>query len=133
MVPIYEYQCDACGHKLEVMQRMNAERLKTCPSCEEDALKKLISKVDFRLKGTGWYETDFKDKGKPESGKDVSEGDGKANDKEGSGDKGSGDKGNEGAKESKSDDAKKDASSDTKKSDSSESSMASTSTSTEKD
>ena len=60
MVPIYEYQCDACGHKLEVMQRMNAERLKTCPSCEEDALKKLISKVDFRLKGTGWYETDFK-------------------------------------------------------------------------
>lgn len=128
MVPIYEYQCDACGHKLEVMQRMNAERLKTCPSCEEDALKKLISKVDFRLKGTGWYETDFKDKGKPESGKDVSEGDGKANDKEGSGDKG-----NEGAKESKSDDAKKDASSDTKKSDSSESSMASTSTSTEKD
>lgn len=69
-MPIYEYQCEECGHKLEVMQRMNEDRLKTCPSCAADALKKLISKVDFRLKGTGWYETDFKNKGKPTSDKD---------------------------------------------------------------
>ncbi|MGR8920448.1 MAG: FmdB family zinc ribbon protein [Gammaproteobacteria bacterium] len=64
-MPIYEYQCDDCGHKLEVMQRMSDDPLKTCPSCNEDALKKLISAVGFQLKGTGWYETDFKNKGKP--------------------------------------------------------------------
>jgi putative FmdB family regulatory protein len=114
MVPIYEYQCAACGHRLEVMQRMGEDPLKTCPSCTENALKKLISKMNFQLKGTGWYETDFKNKGKPEAEK--------SGDKKGPGDK-------EGAKESKKDDAKKDKSADTKKSDSSESSKASTSTS----
>lgn len=64
-MPIYEYQCDACGHKLEVMQRMTEERLKTCPACTEETLTKIISRVGFQLKGTGWYETDFKHKGKP--------------------------------------------------------------------
>ena len=116
-MPIYEYQCEECGHKLEVMQRMSEDPLKTCPSCAEGTLKKLVSKAGFRLTGTGWYETDFKDKGKPEADKDKE----KEKEKEGSADK-------EDAKESKKDDAKKDTSSDIKKSDSSESSKASTST-----
>ena len=69
-MPIYEYQCGACGHKLEVMQRVSDEPMKDCPSCNASALQKLISQVGFRLKGTGWYETDFKNKGKPAGEKD---------------------------------------------------------------
>ena len=67
-MPIYEYQCVDCGHKLEVMQRISEPLLKTCPGCAKDSLKKLISAVGFHLKGTGWYETDFKHgaKGKAE-------------------------------------------------------------------
>lgn len=63
-MPIYEYQCHDCQHKLEVMQRMSEPLLKTCPSCGQDALRKLVSAVGFQLKGTGWYETDFKTKPK---------------------------------------------------------------------
>ena len=63
-MPIYEYQCQDCQHKLEVMQRISDGLLKTCPSCGKDALKKLVSAVGFQLKGTGWYETDFKGKSK---------------------------------------------------------------------
>lgn len=59
-MPIYEYQCQACGHKLEKLQKMNDELLTDCPSCEESSLTKLVSAVAFRLKGNGWYETDFK-------------------------------------------------------------------------
>ncbi len=64
-MPIYEYQCQDCLHKLEVMQRMSDALLKTCPTCGKEALKKLVSAVGFQLKGTGWYETDFK--GKPKT------------------------------------------------------------------
>ena len=63
-MPIYEYQCQDCQHKLEVMQRMSEALLETCPSCGKDALRKLVSAVGFQLKGTGWYETDFKTKPK---------------------------------------------------------------------
>lgn len=59
-MPIYEYQCEACNHEMEAMQKMSDEPLKTCPECGEDALKKIISASAFRLKGGGWYETDFK-------------------------------------------------------------------------
>ncbi|MFQ5660251.1 MAG: FmdB family zinc ribbon protein [Gammaproteobacteria bacterium] len=61
-MPIYEYQCDICEHRLELIQKINEEPLSECPECGEDGLRKLISPVSFRLKGTGWYETDFKDK-----------------------------------------------------------------------
>lgn len=61
-VPIYEYQCECCGHKLEVIQKISEDPLKTCPECREESLGKLISAAAFRLKGGGWYETDFKDK-----------------------------------------------------------------------
>jgi len=59
-MPIYEYQCDRCEHKLQILQKISEEPLKECPECNETALKKLISAASFRLKGGGWYETDFK-------------------------------------------------------------------------
>jgi len=59
-VPIYEYQCQACGDEHEALQKMSAEPLITCPACSEPELKKKISAAGFRLKGSGWYETDFK-------------------------------------------------------------------------
>ena len=63
-MPIYEYRCGACNHEFEARQKMSEDPLKACPDCGKDELKKLISAVGFRLKGTGWYETDFKTKPK---------------------------------------------------------------------
>lgn len=59
-MPIYEYACEACTHKFETLQKFSEEPLKTCPECNQDKLIKLISAAAFRLKGDGWYETDFK-------------------------------------------------------------------------
>lgn len=59
-MPIYEYQCEACGHAFETLRKISDAPLTTCPECGADALKKLISAAGFRLKGGGWYETDFK-------------------------------------------------------------------------
>ena len=59
-MPIYEYKCDACGHVLDALQKIDEEPLKFCPSCSKASLRKLISAPSFRLKGGGWYETDFK-------------------------------------------------------------------------
>ena len=59
-MPIYEYRCSKCGHQMEVLQKMSDEPLVHCPSCQEDGLQKLVSAASFRLKGGGWYETDFK-------------------------------------------------------------------------
>jgi putative FmdB family regulatory protein len=59
-MPIYEYECSNCRYYLEVIQKLSEARLKKCPSCGKSALKKLISAPVFRLKGSGWYETDFK-------------------------------------------------------------------------
>ena len=63
-MPIYEYKCDACDHRFDKLQKISDEPLKDCPSCGESALTKLVSAAGFRLKGTGWYETDFKGKSK---------------------------------------------------------------------
>ncbi len=59
-MPIYEYQCYACGHELEALQKISDDALVHCPECNDDSLKKKISAAGFQLKGTGWYETDFK-------------------------------------------------------------------------
>ena len=59
-MPIYEYECEACGHVFETLQRISEAPLTDCPSCGKPALKKLVSASAFRLKGGGWYETDFK-------------------------------------------------------------------------
>ena len=59
-MPIYEYQCQSCGNEHEALQKMSAEPLVDCPECNKPELKKKISAAGFRLKGSGWYETDFK-------------------------------------------------------------------------
>ena len=63
-MPIYEYQCESCGFDLEKLQRINDEPLLECPKCGKPALRRLVSAAGFRLKGAGWYETDFKKGGK---------------------------------------------------------------------
>jgi len=62
-MPFYEYECQKCGHHLEAMQKITDAPLRKCPDCGRPALKKLISPPVFRLKGSGWYETDFKSAG----------------------------------------------------------------------
>ncbi len=59
-MPIYEYVCKKCDHKLDALQKMSDDPLLECPECGEPALKRLLSAPRFRLKGKGWYETDFK-------------------------------------------------------------------------
>ncbi|RFF29051.1 FmdB family zinc ribbon protein [Wenzhouxiangella sediminis] len=59
-MPIYEYRCQACGHELEKLQKISDQPLVDCPECGKPTLTKLISAAGFRLKGGGWYETDFK-------------------------------------------------------------------------
>jgi putative FmdB family regulatory protein len=63
-MPIYEYQCGECGHAFDALQKMSDAVLTDCPDCKQPALRKLVSAPNFRLKGAGWYETDFKDKNK---------------------------------------------------------------------
>ena len=62
-MPIYEYRCDECGAQTEILQRISDAPLTDCPECGKPALKKLVSAAGFQLKGTGWYVTDFRDKG----------------------------------------------------------------------
>jgi putative FmdB family regulatory protein len=59
-MPIYEYVCQACGMEIEALQKMSDAPLVDCPGCAKPALQKKISAAGFRLKGGGWYETDFK-------------------------------------------------------------------------
>jgi putative FmdB family regulatory protein len=63
-MPVYEYECQVCGHYLESLQKISEPPLTDCPACGKPELKKLISAAGFRLKGGGWYETDFKNKDK---------------------------------------------------------------------
>jgi len=87
-MPIYEYQCTKCEHKLEALQKMSEEPLLDCPACGKPGLSKLVSAASFRLKGGGWYETDFKTGNKkqlaesesaaPGSGKSEKSGGGKS-------------------------------------------------------
>lgn len=59
-MPIYAYACKSCEHELDALQKMSDDPLVDCPECGKPALKRLLSAPRFRLKGTGWYETDFK-------------------------------------------------------------------------
>ena len=59
-MPFYEYECPKCGYQDEVLQKISDPPLKKCPNCGKNGLRKLISAPVFRLKGSGWYETDFK-------------------------------------------------------------------------
>ena len=62
-MPFYEYQCQACGTQTEVLQKITDAPLRKCPDCGKQKLVKLVSAPVFRLKGGGWYETDFKGDG----------------------------------------------------------------------
>ena len=59
-MPIYEYKCSKCEHQFEIIQRFSDSPLESCPECGQKSIKKLVSAPSFRLKGGGWYETDFK-------------------------------------------------------------------------
>ncbi len=63
-MPIYAYRCEACGHELDALQKISDAPLVDCPACGAAALKKQLTAAAFRLKGAGWYETDFKKDGK---------------------------------------------------------------------
>ena len=78
-MPIYEYRCGRCGHELEAIQKLDEAPLTTCPACATEGLKKKISAAVFRLRGSGWYETDFKsEKKKNVAGDDAGTRDGGA-------------------------------------------------------
>jgi putative FmdB family regulatory protein len=72
-MPIYEYQCKACGHQFDIIQDFSEDPLTDCPVCRKAELNKLISAPAFQLKGTGWYVTDFKDSGKKPTAKTAVE------------------------------------------------------------
>ena len=59
-MPIYEYKCSKCEHQFELIQRFSDNPVEICPECNKKAVSKLVSAPSFRLKGGGWYETDFK-------------------------------------------------------------------------
>jgi len=69
-MPIYEYRCLECNHQEEHLQKASEPPLTVCPSCGKPSYKKLLSAAGFQLKGSGWYATDFRNKGtKPADGK----------------------------------------------------------------
>jgi putative FmdB family regulatory protein len=59
-MPIYEYRCAECGYEMDKLQKISDPVLTDCPACGRSSLQKLVSAAGFRLKGGGWYETDFK-------------------------------------------------------------------------
>jgi putative FmdB family regulatory protein len=78
-MPIYEYRCQACNVEFEKLQKISDPLLKDCPECGRDTLVKLVSASSFRLKGSGWYESDFKT-GKKKNGLGDSDGGGGGDD-----------------------------------------------------
>lgn len=83
-MPIYPYVCTECGHEFDALQKISDDPLSECPACGKSALRKRLAAPAFKLKGTGWYETDFKNTGKKtaeeKSGKDGKDKDAKSGD-----------------------------------------------------
>ena len=74
-MPIYEYRCTACGFQNEYLQKISEPPLSDCPECGKDTFAKQVSAAGFQLKGTGWYATDFRNKGAaPKNGSGKVEG-----------------------------------------------------------
>ena len=71
-MPIYEYRCGKCGFQKEYLQRLNEAPLTKCPECGKRTFNKMVTAAGFQLKGTGWYATDFKNKGAPAAKTDKS-------------------------------------------------------------
>ena len=76
-MPIYEYECGACGGRHEFIQKISEGPKRKCPACGKPKLKKLVSAAAFHLKGTGWYVTDFRDKDKKKANGAKKDGEGK--------------------------------------------------------
>ena len=72
-MPLYEYQCDACGHRLEIIQKFSDGAPDACPKCGKGPVQRLQSSPAIQFKGTGWYVTDYAGKGKSGSEKSESE------------------------------------------------------------
>ncbi|MCX7897189.1 MAG: zinc ribbon domain-containing protein [Rhodocyclaceae bacterium] len=68
-MPIYAYRCESCGFTQDVMQKMSDAPLTTCPECKSDTFVKQLTAAGFQLKGTGWYQTDFKNPAPAKSNK----------------------------------------------------------------
>lgn len=64
-MPIYDYCCEACGFRRDVLQKLSDAPLSTCPECGQEAFKKQVTAAGFQLKGSGWYVTDFREGSKP--------------------------------------------------------------------
>ena len=71
-MPLYEYQCDACGNRFEVIQKFSDPTVEVCRSCGKGPVQRLPSSPAIQFKGTGWYITDYAQKGKSDSGKEKS-------------------------------------------------------------
>lgn len=61
-MPIYDFQCTSCGHKLELLRKISDSSTTVCPNCNQETFSKMLSAPSFQLSGSGWYATDFKDK-----------------------------------------------------------------------
>jgi len=73
-MPIYEYVCQKCGHHLEVLQKMSDDPLTKCPECK-GKLEKIFSQTSFQLKGSGWYASDYTNRGKATTTEKTEKGD----------------------------------------------------------
>ena len=92
-MPIYEYECGACGDRHEFIQKFSDAPKRKCPACGAQRLKRLVSAAAFHLKGDGWYVTDFRDKGKKKAdGKDAKDAKNGKDGKDTSGEKSAADK-----------------------------------------
>ena len=69
-MPIYEYRCGSCGHQQEFLQKVSDPPLTECPECKKPSFSKMVTAAGFQLKGSGWYATDFKNKGSSSPKKD---------------------------------------------------------------
>ena len=89
-MPIYEYRCTACGHQQEFLQKVSDAPHTVCTKCGKETFSKMLSAAGFQLKGSGWYATDFKNKGSPSKTetKADTKGDPKGGSSEGGGDGG---------------------------------------------
>jgi putative FmdB family regulatory protein len=89
-MPIYEYRCASCGHQQEFLQKVSDAPLTVCPKCGKPELAKMVTAAGFQLKGSGWYATDFRNKGTaPAKSGDAAKADSKPSDSGGSGGTGS--------------------------------------------
>ena len=77
-MPIYEYRCSSCGFQKEYLQKINDPVMSVCPECNKNTFSKMLSAAGFKLKGSGWYATDFKNSGSKPAAKPTAEGGDKA-------------------------------------------------------